>query len=120
MEGVTELDPRVGFLAAELGGVAEQVVEHHPHQLRVGIGLQLGMDHEFHLTLGVRLLQFARRLLRQLAQIDLAPFHLGTRGARQRQQVVDQQAHALRGGAHALQIVLAAAIELRRMAAQQC
>src|SRR5712692_4948123 len=83
--------------------VAEQIVEGHAQQSGVASRLEPGGNLEFHLSLRGGPLQVGHDLPRHTAQVHVLGANLRTGDPREFQQVVDQRAHSLAGGAHPLQ-----------------
>ena len=99
-------------LAAELDRIAEQVFQQHTLTSRVAIGMQIGHDRHAHRLDCIRQ-QPRGDIADHCRQIQPGARQVLLRGARQRQQVVDQLIHAEAVGENALQHLQFKRIEAR-------
>ena len=106
-----DLDAGVRLLARELPGVAEQVGEDHAQQAAVASCHDPAPHGDLHRPARLGGLQLLDHLERDGAEVDLGFFERRAREPRQREQVVDQLPHTLRGVANAVQVVAAAVVE---------
>lgn len=72
----------------------------------------MGGDRTFDDPIWIHLLEFCAKAAGNAAEIDFFSVHVAAGDAAEGEQVVDQLAHALGGGADAAQVVLACGIEL--------
>ena len=106
-----EADARIRGARGELPGVAQQVVEQHVHQRRVGIDHEVAGDLDRHRALGLLGVQFPDHRLGQLRQIDrVAPQRLAGDGG-EVDHGVDQDRHAFGGAADARELAALVDIE---------
>ncbi len=90
-----DFDAGVLGLAAELPGVADQVLERRAQQARVGVRLHAVPHRYLHLALRLAALQLGHHLAGDLGDIDIAPRELAAGHLREVEQVLDQLPHAL-------------------------
>src|SRR5918911_2704180 len=107
-----ELYPGLGLLTGKLPGVADQVLQSHPEELRVSPGLEPRLGRELHLPLRSGLPHLLGHLFGQRAQVYALAAHGAAGHAREAQQVVYEAAHPLGRGPYPAQVVLAVLVEL--------
>ena len=95
----------------ELPGVPEEVIEHNPQQRRVALGHNALGDPPLHLAVWLGLLELLRDGPGKGGEIHRLAAHLGTRDARQFENVINQVAHALAGATNALEVILTGLIQ---------
>src|SRR5712692_912644 len=107
-----ELDPRLRLLRGVLPAVPQQIVEGHAQQPCVASRPEPRGDREFHLSFRGRPLQIGHDVVRYAAQVHVLGPYLRTGDPGELQQVVDQRAHPLAGGAHPVQRLLSRLVQL--------
>jgi hypothetical protein len=99
-----DLDARRLVPVRELPGVVDEIGEDAAQAGHVGGGVQVRRDHGLDLAPGLRDAQLLDDRGSEGADVDLCDLQVSARGERERHQMVDEHGHALRRGAHALQM----------------
>ena len=112
MAGGFEVDLRRGHAAGEFPGIAEQVFEHRAHQARVALDTQPRGDVDADRPRRVLLAELLADHQGQRGEVHRAALERLAADPRQREQVVDQLAHAMHGGAHPAQQLLGLVVQV--------
>src|SRR5580698_3110505 len=96
--GHPELDGRVVASGGELPRVVQQVLQYRADKRRVGCGPGRLLDGEVHMTVRSLALEFRGDVGDLCPQVDYPGANLGSRNAREVEEVVDELRHPLAGG----------------------
>src|SRR2546426_10735701 len=102
----TDFDAGFRRPRGELPRVSDEVLEGGTQQMRVALGVHPVPDRDFHRAAGLALLQLARHLLRDLAQVHRPALERPARHAGQLEQILYQLGHVVRRGAYSRQVAL--------------
>ena len=94
----------------KLPGVPEEVIEHNPQQRGIALGRDTLGDVPLHPAVWLGLLELLRDRSGQGREIHRLAAHLGTRDARQLENVINQLAHALACATNTPEVILTSLI----------
>jgi hypothetical protein len=114
-----DLDARDGARRAELERVGEQVHPHHAQQRRIDVERRQRRDLPLDGAAARDRLELLAHVGDQRIEIRTSDLRRRLPGTREGEQVVDQLAHAQRGGGHAVRVVRRALIETLAAVLQQ-
>src|SRR6266511_2037960 len=79
--GHTELDPGLCLLASKLPGITQQVHQHYPKEVRIGVHDQLWRDDKLYLMPWLHLLKLGCYSVRQSAEVNGCAAYVAARHA---------------------------------------